>query len=314
MTLLITGGCGWVGSFLTLYLLKNNIVNDIKILDVIEPATQFIEKMNNRKIKFFKNNLDDKDKLETILEDVEQVIHLAAIADVKKCKNEPEFSKKINVQGTKNLLDAIKSSNVKKFIFASTMSAIYGDATNFDEKNTVEPVTEYGKQKLEAELLVKDFARNSHVKSIILRKSNLYGIGLTVKQNVVAAFVKNGMSSGLITISGAGNQYRSFLNIKDACLAYSLAISKNIEKDYEIFNIAGPDVFTLNELSLKVKNQILEQSSKDVEINREQIPSVSDDPVKPKISTQKAQKILEYIPEIHVEKGISELIEYYKKQ
>lgn len=109
------------------------------------------------------------------------------------------LSKKINVQGTKNLLNAIKSSNVKKFIFASTMSAIYGDATNFDEKNTVEPVTEYGKQKLEAELLVKDFARNSHVKSIILRKSNLYGIGLTVKQNVVAAFVKNGMRSGLVT-------------------------------------------------------------------------------------------------------------------
>jgi len=310
MTLLITGGCGWIGSFLTLNLLKNNIVDNIKILDVTDPTTQFTEQVDSR-VKFFKNDLDDKDEIKKILEDVEQVIHLAAITDVKKCQDEPEFSKKINVQGTKNLLDAIKSSNVKKIIFASTMSAIYGN--KFDEQEPVQPITEYGKQKLESEELIKDFARNSHVKSIILRKSNLYGIGLTIKQNVVAAFVKNGVNNGSITISGTGEQYRSFLNIKDAYLAYVLAINKNIENDYEIFNIVGPDIFTINELAVKVKNQIFEQLNKDIEIIREK-STEGRDIVKPKISTHKAQKVLGYIPEIHVEKGIEELVRYYKKQ
>ncbi|QUC64518.1 NAD(P)-dependent oxidoreductase [Nitrosopumilus sp. K4] len=311
MTLLITGGCGWVGSFLALNLLENKIIDEIKILDTIEPSKEFKEKIDTKKIKFFKNNLKDKEKLKKITDGVEHIIHLAAIADVKKCQELPEFSKQINVSGTKTLLAAIKSNDIKKFVFASTMSAIYGNAEIFNESDPVYPVTEYGKQKLEAELAIKEFAENSQIPSIILRKSNLYGIGLTVKQNVVAAFVKNAIEKGTITITGTGNQFRSFLNITDACFAYSLAITKEIKK-YQIFNISGPDIFSVNDLAKKVKTQIFESIEKDVKIVRDENLIDENESVKPKIITQKSVEILGYIPKINIDRGISELIKYYK--
>jgi nucleoside-diphosphate-sugar epimerase len=314
MTLLITGGSGFIGTELVRYLLKNNFQEKIIIYDQFEPRNELkqIPKFLEH-VQYIQGNLQEYEKIVSSLNDVDSVIHLAAIADVKKCQSEPKATRKINIDGTQTLLQAISKSKVDKIIFASTMSAIYGKSPIFDEKETPNPVSEYGKQKLECEKIIIDFSNKHSINSIILRKSNLYGVGIITKENVVAAFVKNALFNSKISIDGTGEQYRNFLNLKDVCQAYVKAISCNLNNS-EIVNIAGPTTITLNKLAELVKNEVEHVTKNTIEIIHSETVRKDDfGKIKPpRISTTKARAILNYEPKITIEEGIRDLIKFYQ--
>jgi nucleoside-diphosphate-sugar epimerase len=194
------------------------------------------------------------------------------------------------------------------------MSAIYGKSSVFDEELTPDPVSEYGKQKLECENMIKEFSIQNSINSIILRKSNLYGTGIITKENVVATFVKNALFNSKISIDGTGQQYRNFLNLKDVCQAYTKAISCNLKNTFEIINVTGPTTTTLNELADIVKKEVELVTKNNVEIFHSETLRTDDfgklEP--PKISIAKAKNILGYAPEITLEDGIKNLISYYQ--
>jgi len=155
MSLLITGGNGYVGSQLVNFLINNESFDEIVILDQIEPHKNLISKDQfKNKVRFVKGTTTDNKKISEAIQNVTQVIHLAAIADVKRCQENPSETRKINVDATQNILEAIKNSTVNRFIFASTMSAIYGKSKNFDEAASPSPISEYGKQKQKCEELI----------------------------------------------------------------------------------------------------------------------------------------------------------------
>ena len=314
MTLLITGGNGYVGSQLVNYLIDDESYNEIVILDQIEPNKNLGSKdQYKNKVRFVKGSTTDYQKVCEAIENVTQVIHLAAIADVKRCQENPEETRKINVDATQNLLDAIKNSTVKRFVFASTMSAIYGKSRNFDEAAIPTPITEYGKQKQKCEELIQKFSNQAGISSIILRKSNLYGTGIITKENVVASFVKQALNDNCIKIEGTGNQFRNFLNLNDACNAYLKSLTCKLENSCEIINITGPSTSNLNDLAQLVKEQVELEIGTKIEIvhsinkridNYEKVEM-------PKISVMKAKKILDYNPQVSLKMGIQELIEHY---
>jgi len=314
MSILITGGNGYVGSQLVNHLINADIFNDIVILDLIEPNKKLsLSEQFKNKVRFVKGGITEEDKIAESIEDATTVIHLAAIADVKKCQENPDETRKINVGGLNNILSAIKNSNVRKLVLASTMSAIYGKSQIFDESVEPSPITEYGRQKLECEKLVSEFSNKFQISSIILRKSNLYGVGIITKENVVASFVKQALKNNEIKIEGSGEQFRNFLNINDACSAYLKSISCNLESNFQIINTAGKNTTTLNELAQIVKNQVELLENIDVKISHS-ITSRNDDFGKigpPEISTKKANEILGYVPNVSLEKGIKELINHY---
>jgi len=314
MTLLITGGNGYVGSQLVNHLIDDESYNEIVILDQIEPNKNLGSKDQfKNKVRFVKGSTTDYQKVCEAIENVTQVIHLAAIADVKRCQENPSETRKINVGATQNILEAIKNSTVKRFVFASTMSAIYGKSSNFDEAASPTPITEYGKQKQKCEELIQKFSNQVGISSIILRKSNLYGTGIITKENVVASFVKQALNDNSIKIEGSGNQFRNFLNLNDSCQAYMKSLTCKMENSCEIINITGAITSNLNDLAQLVKEQVELKVGNKIEL----IHSINkriDDYKKvemPKISVMKAKKILDYSPQVSLKMGIQELIEHY---
>ena len=314
MSLLITGGNGYIGSQLVNHLINDDI-NEIIIFDQIESKKDLTSQDEfKEKVKFVKGSIVDDQQIYQALKNVDQVIHLAAIADTKKCQQSPIETRKINVEGTRCLLKAIEhNNNVKRIVFASTISAIYGKSTKFDESISPSPIIEYGKQKLEAEKLIQEFTKKSSIESIILRKSNLYGAGIITKENVVAVFVKQALQKGQISIEGSGKQFRNFLNLNDACTAYIKSLKCKMKNPSEIINIIGPNTINLIELAEIVKKEVEAKATKEVDIIHSDSKGADDygEIEQPKISIEKSREILGYMPQISLKKGISELINFY---
>ena len=115
MTLLITGASGFIGTELIRDLLENNFQEEIIMYDQFEPKNELKEiKGYSDYVRYIQGNILEHEKIISSLDNVETVIHLAAIADVKKCQNEPEETRKINIGGTQVLLEAIKKSSAKR--------------------------------------------------------------------------------------------------------------------------------------------------------------------------------------------------------
>jgi len=308
--ILITGGCGFIGTKLVEQTLHNNKIGKIILYDLLEPPTQLLKQDLEGKIEFVKGDLTNVNLLRENTKGIDQVIHLAAITDVKKCKENPEFSRKINVFGTKNVLEISEQNNVGKIIFASTMSAIYGNSMRFDEEAEPTPISEYGKQKAEAEKLIQNFCIKNNLNGIVLRKSNLFGLGLLPKENVVNLFVKNAVMGNPLKVAGIGS-VRNFLHLIDACTAYTNAIFSDIKSPFEIFNITGKDTCSIRDLAFTVKEEISKKTEKTVEIIENNDSKVV--PIIPIISTDKAKEMLKYKPKFSLKMGIEELMEDFQK-
>jgi len=304
----ITGGSGFIGTKLAKKILDFKEIEKIILYDIIEPPKQLLKQDIEQKIEFINGNLTDDLLLEQSMQNVHQVVHLAAIADVKKCKEDPEFSASVNVLGTKKVLESCEKNNVNRIIFASTMSAIYGNSLEFDEKIKPNPISEYGKQKLEAENMIEHFCQNNKLNGIVLRKSNLFGVGFILKPNVVNLFVKNAMENKPITINGV--QTRNFLHVSDACIAYNNAIFSEIKSSFEVFNISGKETSSIKDLAYKVKEKIDKISDVPAKIVEEnQVNQNSSIPI---IKTDKAKEILKYEPRTDLNSGIDELINFFQ--
>ena len=170
--ILVTGGAGYIGSHVNEILVKNK--KQVYIIDNLSTGSK---KLINKKAKFFKLDILQTNKIKNILKkySIDSVIHLAAALSVGESQKKPSKYKKINVQGTQNLLNAIKNTNVKNFIFSSTC-AVYQDGKSFvTEKTKVKPTSVYGKTKLVGEKIIKKFCNKNRINFGILRFFNVAG-------------------------------------------------------------------------------------------------------------------------------------------
>ena len=289
----ITGGSGFIGT---------NVANALKakyevvIFDRHKPKIEDIE--------FIKGDIID-DSIKKAFEDCDVVIHLAAAVGVKITEEDPILTLNTNILGTKNVLEACKSNNVKKIILASS-SEVYGEPlkTPIEESDPAIPITGYGVSKIAAEEYVKAYAVSFGLKYTVLRFFNVYGPGQS-KDFVIPEFVNNASKNNPILIHGSGSQIRSFCHISDISKGVSLSIEKG---DNEIINIGNAnEPITISELAKKIIGITNSKSSiqfvpftdsnrrrqKEI-INR--IPSI-----------KKAERILSYKPEISLNDGISML-------
>ena len=170
--ILITGGAGYIGSHIAEILISNK--KEIFIADNL--STGF-KKLINRDAKFFKVNIHNVKKLRKIIikNNIDSVIHLAASLIVGKGEKYPKLYYKNNVLGTKKVLNAIKGTFVKNFIFSST-AAVYKDGLNqVSENSKILPKSVYGKTKLKAENLIIKNCKKNKINYVILRYFNVVG-------------------------------------------------------------------------------------------------------------------------------------------
>tara|TARA_E500000178_G_scaffold84858_1_gene83281 strand:- start:4709 stop:5689 length:981 start_codon:yes stop_codon:yes gene_type:complete len=224
-TILISGGGGYLGTYLTQVLLKKNYV---VVYD--EFFFKWLYK-NRKKIKFnTRLKIIKKDILKVTPKDFKNV---DIVCDLNGIPNDPssELNKKytweINYYGRKKFAEIAKKSGVSRYIFNSTC-AVYGYNKNtVNENSKTNPLSTYAKANLKAEKAIfKLKSKNFQVN--ILRNSTLFGFSQNLRLDlVINIFVNSLINTGNITVDGDGRQWRPFISLNDVCKIYEKIISKN---------------------------------------------------------------------------------------
>jgi len=234
LKILVTGGAGFIASQIT-----DAFINEGHQVVILDDLSTGFEKNINPKAKFVKANICDKsiDKLFNE-EKFDVVNHHAAQMDVRRSVKDPEFDATTNILGTINLLQNCVKYSVKKFMFASTGGAVYGEQDYFpaDEKHNQQPKSPYGISKLAVEKYLFFYHSEYKLNYSILRYANIYG----PRQNpfgeagVVAIFSTRLLKGDQPVINGDGKQTRDYVFVGDVVKANVLALNDQASDVYNI--------------------------------------------------------------------------------
>ena len=243
--LLVTGGCGFIGSNFINYVFKQekyNIINVDALYYCANKENVLPEIRNSKHYTFIKGNLTNKDFLEHILEtyQVQEVIHFAAQSHVENSFEDSLQYSQDNILGTHILLECCrKYGNIEKFIHVST-DEVYGESflDMNEEKKTEQsilcPTNPYAATKAGAELIAQSYFHSFKMPIIITRGNNVYGPN-QYPEKLIPKFIKMLENNQNVTIQGDGSCVRAFLHSYDAARAFETILEKG--KIGEIYNI-----------------------------------------------------------------------------
>ena len=240
-TALITGGAGFIGSYIAEKLVKagtNNRVIDNLVTGKKENLTKCFEQDN---FSFLEHDLGNLEGMEEHFDDVDVLFHFAADPEVRTGYNNPEDSFEQNIVNTFNLLQKIKQTNIKKIVFASS-SSVYGDAkmipTN-EEYGPLRPISHYGASKLACEAMVSSFCHNYDIEGVIIRPANV--IGHRGRHGLIWDLVhKLKSNQDELELLGDGKQTKSFIHISDAIDGIFFSLN-NLQDKVEVYNLGSED-------------------------------------------------------------------------
>jgi len=312
---LVTGGAGFIGSHIVEALAKRG--KKVRILDnfstgKMENIEDFFKKYNNRNsLEVIKEDLRDKNTVDNAVKDVDYIFHLGALTSVFRSVEDTITTSEVNIIGTLNILNAAKSSGVKRVIYASSSSA-YGDSPKLPKKEEMEtnPLSPYAVSKLACEDYCKVFKHLYGLETVILRYFNVFGPRQDPDSQyaaVIPKFIKMVLNNNKPTIYGDGEQTRDFTYIDNVVNANLQALKKNGILG-EVFNIACGEKITINEL-VKEIGDIL---------NRDVNPIYSEPrkgDVRDSIADiSKAKNLLGYKPKIGFRKGLENTVRFFSKK
>lgn len=216
MNVLITGGAGYLGTELIKQLSQNTEVDQIKVYDNLSRDNFAFftghKYANHERIAFIQGELLDSRKLNKALEGVDVVYHLAAKVATPYATTDPHYYEQVNHWGTAELVYAVEASEVKHFIYCSSIG-VYGSSTTALDENTVpNPRTFYAISKLRGEEHVARL--QAKMKTHIIRSGNIYGFSRSMRfDSVINKFVFESNFNNMITIHGDGKQKRAFVHV-----------------------------------------------------------------------------------------------------
>lgn len=259
MKILITGGLGFIGSHLAENLVKRKHI--VSILDNFESNNLKNISPLLRNINLIKGDITDKKIVTKEVKNVDIVFHFAAKVTVTSSTKDKELYEKVNVYGTKLILQAAITNKVKKLVFASS-AAVYGNQDFFPICETAKtyPISILGKTKLAGELLIKD-AQKKGLDTIIFRLFNVYGPRQNIFfGNVITSFVTNLSKDCHPIIYDGGNQTRDFIYVADIVSACLKSLKQRRTSEY-IFNIASGKEYSVNEVLTYVSKMMRKSAS-----------------------------------------------------
>jgi nucleoside-diphosphate-sugar epimerase len=220
MQILVTGGCGYLGSVLTPLLLRAN--HQVRVLDNLMYGTHFGWALAGQPgYTLIRGDLQDKSIVADALRDVDTVVHLAAIVGDPACSRRPSLARNVNLQASRDLIEAAKAAGVQRFVFASTCSN-YGKMTDPSAMATEEwelrPLSLYAETKVETEQFLLSPGGSMPV-STILRFATLYGPSPRMRFDLtVNEFVLNLRVDRKLTLYGE-YFWRPYVHVRDAARA-----------------------------------------------------------------------------------------------
>ena len=244
--ILITGGLGFIGSHIA-----DELIEDNKVTIIDNLSTGNMKNLKNPKHANLKITIDDLStaNLDELLEDIDYIFHLSAMASVPLSVEDPVSCNENNVNATIRLLKSAVKNNVKKIVFSSS-SAVYGENTNMPlkESEIPMPTSPYAASKACCELYLQSFYDSYGLNYTALRYFNVFGPKQD-KNSQYAAVIPNFISALLEgkqpVIYGDGEQTRDFIFVKDVVQANI----KACESDYNgIVNVASGEKLSVNRL------------------------------------------------------------------
>jgi nucleoside-diphosphate-sugar epimerase len=268
LRILVTGAAGYVGGHLINSLLRDEKFADYEIIGIDNFAVGRRENYDlirkDGRVALEYGDICDKE-VKNFLKDVEIVYHLAAISGVAACNNHPRIAFKINVEGTLNLLEHAIKEDVEYFIYPSS-AAVYGEieAELAVEDLPLNPLNKYGAMKASCEALCKAYYNSHGLGTIILRFTNIYGVGTYPKwRTAVTNFIKRALSNENLVIHGSGEQRRDFIHIDDVVDVYKFIVRP--EAKGEVFNAGSGCAASIKEVA-EIVLEIARKRNKEVGI------------------------------------------------
>ncbi len=303
--ILVTGGAGFIGSSVVDKLLDDG--NNVAVVDNLSGGSR--ENLNP-KAKFYKIDIQDP-KISEIFqkEKPEIVFHFAAQIDVRKSVQSPVFDAGINILGSLNILENCRKFGAKRFIFASSGGAIYGDAKTLPTPEDCEemPLSPYGIAKLSVEKYLNYYHEVFGLKFVSLRFANVYGPRQSPRgeAGVVAIFCDKMLSNKEATINGDGKQKRDFVFVKDVVEAKILAMQSN---KVGFFNVGTAEETDINTIFKMIK-EFINSSSKEVHG-----PANAGELQRSCLDFSKIKKDLGWQPKYNFKKGLEETTSWFKNK
>jgi len=308
MKIVVTGGCGFIGSnFVELCLKKRK---DMKIINVDSLTTGSNQKtlrgLKHPNYKFVKGNICDKKLMEKLIEDAKIIINFAAESHVdRSIANSTNFLKS-NVQGVHVILEILRKRKNVKFLQIST-DEVYGEVLRgkANENRGINPSNPYSATKASAEMFIKSYARTYDLDTIITRSSNNYG-PRQFPEKLIPKAVLSALKNVSIPIHGSGSSKRQWIHVSDNCDAI-LKIIDNW-KSGSVYNIGGH----YEDTNLNVVKKILKIIGKSEKL----LSFVNERPGQDKrysISSSLIERQLGFKPKIDFSKGLKLTINWYKE-
>ncbi|MDH5459034.1 MAG: NAD-dependent epimerase/dehydratase family protein [Nitrospinota bacterium] len=257
MNILVTGGAGFIGSHIVDAYIREG--HRVVVLDNLSTGKR--EQVHQDATFYGIDLMDDEVKDIFEKENIEAINHHAAQISVTQSVADPAFDANINIVGSLKLLELAVSHKVRKFIFASTGGALYGEQDYYpaDEEHPKHPMSPYGIAKLTVERYLNYYQENFDIQPTIPRYSNVYGPRQDPhgEAGVVAIFCKQLLKDQQPVIFGDGEQTRDFVSVFDVVSANVKALSENCKGIYNIGTGKETSVNTIAASLIKASGKAL---------------------------------------------------------
>ncbi|WP_200870573.1 NAD-dependent epimerase/dehydratase family protein [Methylobacter tundripaludum] len=309
--ILVTGGCGLVGSTTIDLLLRDYSPASIVILDDLSRGTlaNVEAALKDPRVTLIQEDIRDPEAVRRATQGMDAVIHMATLR-ITACAANPSEAMKVMCNGSFNVVEAAQAAGVKKVVAASSAS-IYGLADTFPTREDHHPYnnrTWYGASKIMLEGLLRSFNEMYGLPYVALRYFNVYGPRMDIHGKYTEVLIRwmERIAAGTPPlILGDGAQTMDFVYIEDVARSNILALQA--EQTDDVFNIASGTETSLNDLAIT----LLKVMGSDLE--PEYGPERTVNPVSRRLAdTTKAEQLLKFKSQIDLEDGLSQLVDWWR--
>ncbi len=311
-TILVTGGAGFIGSNFIHYWLKNHLQDKIINLDALTYAgslDNLSSIKNHPQYTFVKGDIRDSQLVNSLMPDVDWVVHFAAESHVDRSIKNPQLFLETNVIGTHTLLESAVKHDLALFFHIST-DEVFGSlplnsAKKFDENTNYDPRSPYSASKASSDHLVRAYGETYGLNYLISNCSNNYG-PYQLPEKFIPLAITNLINNQPIPVYGDGKNVRDWLYVLDHCRAIDKLLHANISQETYLIGGLSTDVSNLD-----LAQMIIELMDQDENM----INFIKDRPGHDRryaVDWSKIKQKLDWRPQVSLKQGLQKTVKWYQ--
>lgn len=308
MRILVTGGCGFIGSNFIRHILKNTELELINLdaLTYSGNPDNLKDIEINKRYSFVHGRIEDRKLVSELLADVDYLVNFAAESHVDRSILDPSPFIVTNIEGTSSLLEACRRSDIKKIVHIST-DEVYGELDEkgkFVESLPLLPNSPYSASKASADLIIRAYHETYGLPVATARPSNNYGY-YQYPEKFIPLTITNLLEDKPVPVYGEGKNVRDWIFVEDCCAG--IAAILDCGKPGEVYNVGGES----EKRNIDIARIILKLLGK----NESYIRFVKDRPghdYRYALDNTKIRNGLGWVPKVNLETGLARTVEWYK--